>query len=59
MGCQGRRTPSMKASYVAMTKQSSSDPTKDLIKQELQSYSPSTPSVSADSAQGRAQRQKK
>ncbi|XP_052778965.1 inhibitor of growth protein 3-like [Mya arenaria] len=60
MQCQGRRTPSMKASYVAMTKgASSSDLTRDYIKQEYQPYSsqPSTPSMS--DAAGRSQRQKK
>lgn len=60
MQCQGRRTPSMKASYVAMTKGNSTDLTKDFIKQEYPSYSqPSTPVVSSDGGQGRSQRQKK
>ena len=61
MQCQGRRTPSMKASYVAMTKGSSTDLTKDFIKQEYtSSYSqPSTPAVTTDGGAGRSQRQKK
>ncbi|XP_052278738.1 inhibitor of growth protein 3-like [Dreissena polymorpha] len=63
MQSQGRRTPSMKASYVAMTKGASSTDlsSKDYIKQDFMYTSqPSTPSVSAqDSAQGRSQRQKK
>nr|AGZ94896.1 inhibitor of growth protein 3 [Ruditapes philippinarum] len=60
MQCQGRRTPSMKASYVAMTKGSSTELTKEIIKQEYTSYSqPSTPAVTTDGGAGRSQRQKK
>jgi hypothetical protein len=50
----------MKASYVAMTKGSSTELTKEIIKQEYTSYSqPSTPAVTTDGGAGRSQRQKK
>ena len=60
MQCQGRRTPSMKASYVAMAK-GSSDLTKELLKQEYSYASqPATPSVTtSDGTQARSQRTKK
>lgn len=59
MQSQGRRTPSMKASYVAMAK-GQSDLTKDIVGEKYYSSQPSTPTVTPETSTAqRSQRTKK
>lgn len=59
MQSQGRRTPSMKASYVAMAK-GTAEITKDIISEKFYSSQPSTPTVTPEaSTVPRSQRTKK
>lgn len=60
MQSQGRRTPSMKASYVAMAKGQSDIATKDIIGEKYYSSQPSTPTITPDTSTAqRSQRTKK